>query len=105
MMAPSLETSSEATLPLIPRTPVHIVTKRILDVSRPVEVVESDSMSDAIASGSGNGASASATHSPVKAALTGLESTAAGFIVTPSRIQSRSHLPTAPVAPITPKQK
>lgn len=73
IMAPSLETLSEVTLPLIPPTPVCIVMKLIRDASWPVEVVKSDSVSDAIASGSGNGTSASTTHSPVKAALTALD--------------------------------
>jgi hypothetical protein len=105
MMAPSLETSCEATLPIVPPTPVQLLTNLIRKVSEPAEVVESASAPNAAQHMPNSDAGPNMTHSPVKAALDNLKSTTAGFVISSSPIRSRSHLPIAPMARITPKRR
>ena len=105
MMAPSLETLCEATLLIVPPTPVWLLTNLIHKVSEPAEVVESVSAPNAAWHMPNSDTGPNMTHSPVKAALDTLKSTTAGFIISLSPIWSRSHLSIAPVVHITPRQQ
>jgi hypothetical protein len=94
MMAPSLESSNQGHLPLALSTPVHIVSTLIRKITDDAENPFTD-------------------HSPgvpsmdasVGVALRSLASTAMGFLVNDSPIRSTSHLPPAPILPVSAQKK
>lgn len=107
MLAPSLKSSNQVSLPIIPPTPVRVVTKLMWETSESLEIIvepmESDSASNTNTPGAGM--NLHSMHTPVRDAMSALHSTTAGFLFSPTAIHSRIHLPTAVLPPISPKPK
>jgi DDE superfamily endonuclease len=94
MMAPSLESSNRGHLPLVPSTPVRIVSTLIRKITDDAEnpfMDHSPGVPSMIAS--------------VGVALHSLASTSAGFLVDDSPIRSTSRLPAAPILPVSAQKK
>jgi len=91
MLAPSRETSNKLNLPIVPPTPVRIVTDLIVDVTQPVP--ENGHEASASGSRSGSRTLLNSPHAPVRIALPQLKSTTAAFAVSESPVKSSSNPP------------
>lgn len=107
-LAPSLETAIEVTLPLVPPTPVRVVTKLIREATKSLEIVIEPEV-DILESASNNATPARRqkpmTQTPIRKAISNLESTNAGYLFDPAAIRAAMLPPTATTIPILAKPK
>ena len=103
MMVPSLESTQQVTLPVVPPTPVLIISELIRAAAAlPGEVIEEEGSSVTSAAQSSASQPISAVQTPVRDALASLNRTAAGFLVSNAPVTPRAAVPAIRLAPITP---
>lgn len=90
MMAPSLESSNRGHLPLAQSTPVRIVSTLIHKITDDAENPFTD-----------HSPGVPSMNASVGVALRSLASSSAGFLVNDTPIRSTSHLPAAPILPVS----
>jgi hypothetical protein len=97
MMAPSIETSCEGSLPLVPSTPIRYINNvfRQLSQPQPTEEDETHQLTDT---------PRHLVHIAASAALHDLRDTSVGFLFTGEPIQAMSQLPPIPTALISPRK-
>ena len=113
MMAPSQESSQLVTLPIMPPTPICMVTELIHKASEPIEtpLVTPVATPSITPTSTCIGPSASsnpiphpfAIDEPVQGAILALRSTTAGFLISDSPLKATEHGPVIPLVPISPK--
>jgi hypothetical protein len=103
MMAPSLESAQQVTLPVVPPMPVCIVSELIRTAAAlPREVVGEEGSSIASAARGSASRPISAVQTPVRNAAASLNRTAAGFLVSNAPMTPRASVPAIHLAPIMP---
>ncbi|KAF9493871.1 hypothetical protein BDN71DRAFT_1508219 [Pleurotus eryngii] len=103
MMAPSLETSCRGHLPIVPSTPVRVVTDLF-------SATHARALATTEAANETNSSPSNAHHhnpfeTPVRHAVTGLHNSSASFLATSSPIHSLAQLPPNPLFTLSLRQK
>jgi hypothetical protein len=99
MMAPSIETSCQSFLPLVPSTPIRYINNVFNELSRPPQPENGQGETHLAPK---NDTPTRLVHIAAAAALHDLPDTAAGFLYAGQPIQSTSELPPLPTALISP---